>query len=57
MGLPDEKELTMAEKREFIERMTELVNNDILNRDDRREIYCVCMVACDRELAKIRKEQ
>ncbi len=57
MGLPDEKELTAAEKREFIERMTELANNGILNRDDRREIYCVCMVACDRELAKIRKEQ
>ncbi len=57
MGLSDEKELTTAEKREFIERMTELVNNGILNRDDRREIYCVCMVACDRELAKIRKEQ
>ena len=53
----DDKELTMAEKREFIERMTEMIKNGILNRDDRRDIYCVCMVACDRELAKLRKEQ
>ena len=53
----EDKELTMAEKREFIERMTDLIKNGILNRDDRRDIYCVCMVACDRELAKLRKEQ
>jgi len=53
----EDKELTTAEKREFIERMTEMIKNGILNRDDRRDIYCVCMVACDRELAKLRKEQ
>ena len=52
---PESKELTQAEKRDFIERMTSLIANNILNRDDRKEIYCVCMVACDRELAKIRK--
>jgi hypothetical protein len=52
----EDKELTAAEKREFIERMTEMIKNGILNRDDRRDIYCVCMVACDRELAKLRKE-
>ena len=57
MGLSDEKELTKAEQREFIERMTELIRHGILNRDDRREIYIVCMVACDREMAKIGKEQ
>ncbi len=51
----DEKELTMAEKRDLIERISELVKNNILNRDDRRDIYCVCLVACDREMAKIRK--
>ena len=50
-----ELELTTAEKREFIERMTELIKNGILNRDDRRDIYCVCLVACDREMAKILK--
>ena len=53
----DEKELTQAEKRDLIERITELVKNNVLNRDDRRDIYCVCMVACDRELGKLRKEQ
>ena len=53
----DDKELTMAEKRELIGRITELVKNDILNRDDRRDIYCVCMAACDRELAKLKKEE
>ena len=52
----EDKELTMAERREFIERMADLIKNGILNRDDRRDIYCVCMVACDRELAKLRKE-
>ncbi len=52
---PESKELTQAEKREFIERITSMVMNNILNRDDRRDIYCVCLVACDREMAKIRK--
>ena len=51
----ESKELTQAEKREFIERITSMVMNNILNRDDRRDIYCVCLVACDREMAKIRK--
>ncbi len=52
---PESKELTQAEKREFIERITSMVMNNILNRDDRRDIYCVCLVACDREMAKIRR--
>ena len=53
----EDMELTAAEKREFMERMNDLIKNGILNRDDRREIYCVCLAACDRELAKSRKEQ
>lgn len=52
---PDSRELTQAEKRDFIERMSSLIENNVLNRDDRRDIYCVCKVACDRELAKINK--
>ena len=32
-------DLTMAEKRDLIERITELVKNDILNKEDRDEIY------------------
>ena len=55
-SMEDEK-MTMTEKRDLIERITELVKHDILNRSDRRDIYCVCMVACDRELAKMKKEE
>ena len=50
-------EMTMAEKRDLIERITELVKNNVLNRKDRDDIFRVCMVACDRELAKIRTEE
>ena len=49
-------DLTMAEKRDLIERITELVKNDILNKEDRDDICRVCMVACDRELAKLKEE-
>lgn len=48
-------ELTMSEKRDLIERVTELVKHDVLNRSDRDDIFRVCLVACDRELSKIRK--
>ena len=53
----DEKQLTKAEKRDLIERITELVRVDVLNRDDRNDIYRVCLVACDREIAKKRREK
>ena len=46
-------ELTMAEKRDLIERITELVKNDILNKEDRDDIFRVCLAACSRELAKL----
>lgn len=49
-------ELTMAEKRDLIERITELAKHDVLNRDDRDDIFRVCLVACDREMAKLKKE-
>ena len=49
-------ELTMAEKRDLIERVTDLVKNDVLNREDRDNIYRVCLAACDRELAKLKEE-
>lgn len=45
----------MSEKRDLIERVTELVKHDVLNRSDRDDIFRVCLVACDRELSKIRK--
>ena len=34
-------DLTMAEKRDLIERITELVKNDILNKEDRDDIFRV----------------
>ena len=46
-------EMTMAEKRDLIERITELVKNDILNKEERDNIFRVCLAACGRELAKL----
>ena len=48
-------ELTAAEKLNLIERITELLSIDVLNRKDRNSIYWVCLVACDREMAKMKK--
>ena len=53
-GIP--LELTMAEKRDLIERITELVKNGILNKEDRDNIFRVCLAACSRELAKLKEE-
>ena len=49
-------ELTMAEKRDLIDRITDLAKYDILNREDRDDIYRVCLAACGRELAKMKEE-
>ena len=45
-------ELTMAEKRDFLERITEMIKDGILDREDRDRIYRICLAACSRELAK-----
>ena len=50
-------QLTMAEKRDFLERIRTLVLQDVILREDRDEIFRVCMTACDRELAKLGKEE
>ena len=49
-------EQTMAEKRDLIERVTELAKAGVLNREDRDDIYRVCLVACDREMARMKEE-
>ena len=49
-------ELTMAEKRDLLERIRELVMNDVLNRADRDDIFRVCLAARDRELSKMKEE-
>ena len=46
--------LTSSEKFDLVSRITELVNIDVLNREDRDNIFRVCLVACDREMAKVR---
>ena len=53
---PETKELTQAEKQEMIERLTDLITNNIINRDDRKHIYCVCLAACGREMARMKEE-
>ena len=49
-------QMTMAEKRDFLERLRDLTLHDVLNREDRDTIYRVCMAACDREMAKLKEE-
>ena len=49
-------ELTMAEKRDFLKRIRELTLEDVIHKEDRNDIYRVCLAACDRELAKIKEE-
>lgn len=48
--------MTMAEKRVFLERIRDLVQTDVLQREDRDEIFRVCLAACSRELAKVKEE-
>ena len=49
-------QLTISEKRDFIERIRTLVMQDVIQKEERDEIYRVCMAACDRELAKLKEE-
>ena len=49
-------QMTMAEKRDFLERIRELTLHDVIQKEDRDDIYRVCMVACDREMAKLKEE-
>ena len=48
--------MTMAEKRDFLEQIREMTLNDVIQKEDRDDIYRVCMVACDREMAKLKEE-
>lgn len=49
-------QLTIAEKRDFLERIRKLVMQDVIQKEERDEIYRVCMAACGRELAKLKEE-
>ena len=49
-------ELTMAEKRQLMEQVSELTWKNVLNTEDRDQINCICVAACNRELAKLGEE-
>ena len=49
--------MTMAEKRDFLERIRDLTLHDVLNREDRDTIFRVCMAACEREMANLKEGQ
>lgn len=48
----DSPYLTMKEKRDLLESIREVLKGDILTEDDQREIYCVCLHACERGIYK-----
>ena len=50
-------QLTMAEKRDFLERIRTLVLQDVIQREERDDIFRICMSACYRELAKLKMEE
>ena len=49
-------EMTMAEKRKFLQEIRELTIQGVLKKEDRDDIFRICLVACDRELAKLRED-
>ena len=49
--------LSTYEKTELLDRITEILKTDILTKSDKRVIYSVCLAACGREMAKMRKEK
>ena len=53
----DPMQLTTEEKRDFLERIRTLVIQDVIQKEDRDDIFRVCMTACDRELAKLKSEE
>ena len=46
-------ELSMPERRAFMEHVTELIKGGILNSDDRDRILAVCAEACGREIRRM----
>lgn len=46
-------DLTAFEKRD----LTELAKINVIKKQDRDDIYRICMVACDRAIAEIKERQ
>lgn len=49
-------DLTTVEKRDLIERVTELAKHDVLKKEDRDDIFRVCMAACSRALSEMKED-
>ena len=49
--------LSTYEKTELLDRITEILKTDILTKSDKRSILSVCLAACGREMAKMRREK
>ena len=47
----------MAERRNYIELLTRLVRDGVLNRSDMDAIMSMCMAACDREMANLKEDE
>ena len=50
-------ELTMAERRDYIELLTRLVRDGVVKRSDMDAILSVCMAACNREMANLKEDE
>ena len=45
----------MGEKREFLEKIRELVLDDVIRKEERDAIYRICLAACSRALAGMKE--
>lgn len=50
-------DLTAVEKHDLIERVTELAKINVIKKNDRDDIYRVCLAACSRAIAEMREDQ
>ena len=49
-------DLTMAERRAFLEEIQKLVLSGAIKKEDQDEIFRVCLAACDRSLGEAMSE-
>ena len=49
--------LRSCDKRELLDRITEILKTDILTKSDKRSILSVCLAACGREMAKMSRKE
>lgn len=49
-------QMTKEEKEELVERITNLLLQDVLQREDAIEIMRICKEACDRRISEIERE-